>query len=264
MNSALLSPALLLFSLIQGPIGPDSCPVADSGFQAIQIQTGNSIEGYESVYSCFAESDFRLTRDGTLVAAHDKNLTGNCGYVPGKTLAQLRACTLGSGRHIATLGEFLELPLAAWYIDLKTSDSDDSEEVLSAVEVAISEIQRLGRDHAVLMIYNASPAVVRLIQDSGIRAALKWTPVNGKSKELIRRMVVEAAGYGFEAISVDVRRLDRETILFAEGLGVDVIASDANHLRGLWPTLMEAGLKGLITRDTELADSMAATSGRLL
>lgn len=238
-----------------------NCPPQHDGFRAIQITTGNSLEGYHSANSCFAESDFRLTRDGALIAAHEAALTGNCGLVALRTLAEMRSCTLGSGRHVASLRDFLSLPLTEWYIDLKNTDTRNEEQILATVKAAVADVREAGReDGAVLLLYNATPSAVRLLESSGVRAGMKWTPRNGESKALVKRLIIDAAGYGFGTASADITLVDRQAIALGASLGVSVLASDANHMPSLWVPLLDAGISGLIVRETELAEQMASHS----
>jgi len=137
-------------------------------FRAIHI-AANTIER-QSALSCYVEADFRLSLDGVLVTAHDDSLTGNCGKVSARTADQLKSCTLGSGRHIATLAEFLAQPLAGWYLDLK--DTESTEDALEAVKIAAEHNQ----EGMTVMMYDVSPAILAVVREHDLDAVLKFLP----------------------------------------------------------------------------------------
>lgn len=217
------------------------------GFRITQIRAGgNSLESYQRVPTCFAESDLHLTPHGAIIGGHDEELGGNCGLVHRSTPRTLEKCKLANGEHIATLGDFLRLPLAEWFLDLKTTQSEKDQEVVKAVQVAIDDIRAAGRKQgAVLMMYRAPPAAVDLVRQHGIRAGMKGYP---ETIEGTRRLVLEAKANGFEMVCVNISVIDKDLVVFAKGLGVWLLAWEGHDDSTTdWHELAEAGLGGLIT-----------------
>ena len=70
----------------------------------------NSIEAMKTTPTCFAEADFMLTADDTLVATHDPAMGGDCGEVGKQTLKGIRRCRLADGLQVATLTTFSRCP----------------------------------------------------------------------------------------------------------------------------------------------------------
>ena len=158
--------------------GP-ACP-ASPAYAGVRIaeRRVNSIEAMASTPTCFAESDFMLTADDHLVATHDAAMGGDCGDVNQQTLEGIRRCRLAGGLRVATLDDFLAVPLTEWYVDLKSNlIAATDAEILHSVEVAVRSITRQGRERgAVLLVYQVTPAVVDVLRDNGIRAGLKGYP----------------------------------------------------------------------------------------
>ncbi len=130
-----------------GASGCEPYCAANRHYDGIRIaeRRVNTIEAQQSTPVCFAESDFMFSKDGYLVAAHDALLGGNCGDVRQQTLAQLRQCRLAGGARVATLNDFLAVPLTEWYIDLKQNQlASTDEEILHTVEVAVASIVEVG------------------------------------------------------------------------------------------------------------------------
>lgn len=232
------------------------------GFRVTQIRAGgNSLEAYRRVPTCFAESDFQQTPSGAIISAHDDQLTGNCGTIRQSTPRLLRECRMANGDHIASLRDFLGVPLTEWFLDLKTTQSDDDQEVVRAVQAAVDEIRAARRQEgAVLMIYRAPREVVELVRAGGVRAALKGYP---KTVEGARQLVLEADKHGFEMVCVNVAVISEGLVKYANGLGVWLLAWETGEKPpSYWQKLARAGLGGLITPRTALAtEKIRALSG---
>ncbi len=224
-----------------------------AGFRVTQIRAGgNSLEAYRRVPTCFAESDFQQTPYGAIISAHDDQLTGNCGTVGQSTPLILRECRMANGDHIAALSDFLALPLTEWFLDLKTTQSENDQEVVRAVRAAVDEIKAAGRQQgAVLMIYRAPGEVVELVRASRIRAAMKGYP---KTIEGARQLVLEANRNGFEMVCVNIAMISESLVEEARGLGVWLLAWETGEKSpAYWQKLAKAGLGGLITPRIALA-----------
>ena len=224
------------------------------GFRVAQIRAGgNSLESYAKVPTCFAESDFRLTPYGAIIAAHDDELTGNCGAVRGSTPRIVAHCTMANGNHIAHLRDFLRLPLTEWFLDLKSTMSPNDEYVGKVVRAAIEEVRSAGRKQgAVLMLYRAPTEAIELVRANHIRAGMKGYP---ETIEGTKQLVLDAKANGFEMVCVNISVIDLELVRFANGLGVWLLAWEAGDERptSSWREFAEAGLGGLITDSTKRA-----------
>jgi hypothetical protein len=223
------------------------------GFRIAQIRAGgNSLEAYRRVPTCFAESDFQQTPSGAIISAHDEELTGNCGKVSQSTPQLLKKCRMANGDHLASLSDFLRVPLTEWFIDLKASISDNDAAVVRAVKTAVDEIRAAGRSQgAVLMLYRAPQEAVELVRAGHVRAAMKGYP---DTVEGTRQLVREASKNGFEMVCVNIAVIDKSLVEYARGLGVWLLAWETGRKPPPnWRELAEAGLGGLITGRTEFA-----------
>ena len=202
--------------------GPD-CP-ASRAYAGVRIaeRRVNSIEAMQSTPTCFAESDFMLTADDTLVATHDPAMGGDCGDVNQQTLEGIRRCRLDGGLRVATLDDFLAVPLTEWYIDLKSNLTAQTDaEILHSVKVAVRAITRRGRERgAVLLVYQVTPAVVAVLRDNGIRAGMKGYP---DSRRSAKAMVRAARRHGFELVCIRITYVDKRMLAYSR-------ARDVRHL----------------------------------
>lgn len=217
-----------------------------TGFRAAQIRTGNSIEGYLNPQSCYAESDFMLTKDDQVVSTHNDDLTGTCGSVAASTYDELKSCHMANGWRIGRLSDFLALPLSEWFIDLKSSDDLDDADVVRAVTATIDEIKRFGRqDGAVIMMYRAPQAAVDLVKQNGIRAGMKGYP---SSSQQAKAMVDEAHQHGFELVCMNIAYMNKDFLDYSKSLGVWQLAWEGGEVpHEQWKVLADEGLGGLIT-----------------
>jgi len=254
----LLAAAAVAARLVQSP-GPQATGVTVTEalrcdvnqrydwFRVTQIRAGgNSLEAYRRVPTCFAESDFKQTPYGAIISAHDNNLSGNCGTISQSTPRILKECRMANGDHVAALSDFLRVPLTEWFIDLKTTQSGNDQEVVRVIQAAIDEIRAAGRKQgAVLMVYRAPQEAVALVRTSHVRAAMKGYP---KTVEGSRQLVLEAQKNGFEMVCVNIGVIDKSLVEFAKGLGVLLLAWETEiKPPASLQELAEAGLGGLIT-----------------
>jgi glycerophosphoryl diester phosphodiesterase len=207
----------------------------------------NAAESQASTPSCFVEADFMLTADGHLVAAHDPELGGDCGDVSQRTLAELRRCRLDGDQRIASLDDFLAVPLTEWYVDLKSNllaTTDD--EIRRSVEPAVAAVLRQRRRRgAVLMLYQVTAEVVDLLARNGIRAGMKGYPVDRPAAEAL---VDAAQAHGMEMACVRISHVDRAMIDYSRARGIWHLTWELRDKTPQeWSTLGRAGLGGLLT-----------------
>ena len=217
-----------------------------STFRITQIQVGNSLEGYQNVQSCFGESDFMMTRDGRIVSAHDDHVGGSCGVVSKVQFAEIANCQMASGQRMASLEDFLALPLSEWFVDLKITYGADSNVARMAIEEAVNTINRYGRnDGAVLMTYQVPEGVADYLRDSNVRAGIKGYP---SSETEARRMIDLAAESGFEMMCVNITLMSPELIEYSESKGIWQLPWALNEYEfPYWQNMIDWGAGGLIT-----------------
>jgi hypothetical protein len=204
----------------------------------------------------FAESDFHLNAEGRLIATHGEQMGGSCGRVDEATTEQLRDCTLANGDRVATLADFLEVPLDEWFLDLKDTLSGNDSAVLRAINAAIAEVEHYGvQERAVLMTYRVSDAVVARVHEAGVRAGVKGYPAQDAA---VMAMVEQAAAAQFELVCVEIDSLSERILQDSAKLGVWHLAWDTSSRPELWRRLSRAGLGGVITPDVQCAERAAA------
>ncbi len=221
----------------------------------------NSVEAQQSTPMCFAESDFMLTADDQLVATHDPAMGGTCGDVAGQTLDGVRRCRLAGGARVATLEDFLAVPLTEWYIDLKSNLLAGTDaEILHSVEVAVRAITAQRRERgAVLFLYQVTPAALDLIRRTGIRAGMKGYP---KSPAAAKAMVDAARANEFEAICIHITYVDRQMLAYSRARGVWHLAWELNERTPRqWRLLTDQGLTGLLTTRAKVGRAQQAIFG---
>jgi hypothetical protein len=218
----------------------------------------NSIETQQSTPGCFVESDFVLTLDGHLVAAHDDLLSGDCGRASQRTLAQLRTCRLVRGQRVASLADFLAVPLTEWYLDLKSTLAGQTPaNVLQSVEYAIRMIKATGRTGgAVVMVYQAPPAVVSLLRANGIRAGMKGYP---KDQAAATSLVKTAHANAFEMVCINIVFMNKQLLDLSRSISVWHLAWDTGQRTPeQWRALAQVGLTGLLVNRTRLPSARQA------
>jgi glycerophosphoryl diester phosphodiesterase len=221
----------------------------------------NSIEAQQSTPACFAESDFMLTADDQLVATHDPAMGGTCGDVGQQTLAGVRRCRLAGGARVATLEDFLAVPLTEWYIDLKSNLLAGTDaEITHSVEVAVRAITAQRRQRgAVLFLYQVTPEALDLVRRNGIRAGMKGYP---SSRAAAEAMVDAAKANGFEAICIHITYVDRQMLAFSRARGVWHLAWELNERTPRqWRRLTDQGLTGLLTTRARFLRAQRAIFG---
>ncbi len=200
-----------------------------------------------STPTCFAESDFMLTADDHLVATHDAAMGGDCGDVNQQTLEGIRRCRLAGDLRVATLDDFLAVPLTEWYVDLKSNlIATTDAEILHSVEVAVRSIDRRGRERgAVLLVYQVTPAVVDVLRDNGIRAGLKGYP---DSRRSAKAMVRAARRHDFELVCIRISFVDKRMLAYSRARGVGQLSWElGERTPRQWARLADRGLWGLLT-----------------
>lgn len=218
-----------------------------TNFRVIQIKGGgNDYESYQNLKSCYVESDFMATYDGTIISAHDNTDIGSCGLISQSKWADLRDCENNNGNKISTLRDFLRLPLSEWFIDLKTTTSEDDVYITAVIKQAVEDIKLTGRQNgAVLMIYNAPPGAIKIIKDNNIRVGLKGYP---RSSEGVRVMVDKASEKEFEMVCVSAHLLNEEIIAYSNNVNVWLLPwTAARPNLEQWQNMVDWGSGGLIT-----------------
>lgn len=199
----------------------------------------------------YLEVDFVLTRDGSLITAHQSYVKG-CGTLGSMLESQVLGCRLHGGLRLATLETILKLPFKGLFLDLKDTRQPDPVRAQQAVERAARAVvasQRTG--DVVLMLYDTPPSSVRPVVEHGLRGGIKGYP---KSVEESARMVARAAELGFETVSVNTDYVTPELLSTSTRLGVwhlpwSTKPASADH----WRALAASGAGGLIALHYELA-----------
>jgi len=225
---------------------------------------GNCIEAFEDAPKKgvkYAEADFRLCADGILVTGHDDELGGNCGTASTSTLEELRNCRLDDGRHIATLEQFLALDLREFYLDMKQTMPKEDEFSLQALTNAVEVIEASGKKpRVIVLVYDSRPAWLELLREHGIRMGLQRYP---QSPEEALDLVREAAGHGFEMVSVHTDFITLELIQASNDLGVWHLAwYTGQPAPELWADMVAVGVGGLKTGySPRVAEAVAGQQG---
>jgi len=254
-------PALLVFVLMMAARPADGV-VADEGFRAGVIGgtapgrrlTYNTLEGFRSSFRAgvrTVEGDFRLTRDGVLVATHDDPMRGDCGRVSRRTLAELRRCRM-DGYRVAALDDVLEIAFDEIYLDLKDTHQQGNPTwnpatAQAAVTAAIDAIEAHGRAaDVVVMIYDASAELTDAMRAAAIRGGFKGYPRTSAAADA---MTDTAAAAGLELVCINVRWITPAVLVRARTLGVWHLGWDVNPPGVLrWRARAAAGMRGLITQ----------------
>lgn len=225
---------------------------------------GNSLEGMQGAYEQgieHVEVDFQLSRDKRLVTGHDDHLNEDCGTISERTVAELRDCTNNNGLHVAALSDLLALPFERIYIDMKMSDVSN-QRAEEGVEAAIDAIVEADRaDDVFLMLYRATPAIVRMIHDNGVRAGMKGYP---GSVEGARELVDRAADNGFEMVCVNLDNLTPELVLYSAKRKVWHLSWHLGGERSIAYFRLAAaiGIGGLINDEVRMVDEQVAPEWR--
>jgi len=204
----------------------------------------------------YVEVDLVLTRDGSLVTAHQAYVKG-CGTLSRMLESQVLGCKLQGGLSVARLQTLLALPFSGIFLDLKDTREPDADRARRAVEEAARAVvsSKRSRD-TVLMLYDTPPASVKPVALHQLRAGIKGYP---KSVEETESMVARAAELGFEMVSVNTDYVTPELVLRSTAQGVwhlpwSTDPASAAH----WRALAAAGAGGLIVLNYELAQKQVA------
>ena len=204
----------------------------------------------------YVEIDFVLTREDSLVTAHQTYVKG-CGNINTMLVSQALGCKLPGGLRLATLETVLKTPFQGVFLDLKDTRDPNPARARHAVERAASAVvasQRTG--NVVLMLYDTPPDSVKPIRDHHLRAGIKGYP---KSVEDTARMVDRAAELGFELVSVNTEYVTPELVASSTQKGVWHLpwSTDPQSVEH-WRALAAAGAGGLIALHYELASKQVA------
>ena len=148
---------------------------------------------------------------------------------------------------MATLNDFLGVPLTEWYIDLKQNQlATTDEEILHTVEVAVATIVKSGRQRgAVLMVYKLTAAASELIASNGVRAGTKGYP---KTPEDTRAIVNAAAANNSEMVCIRITNLDKAMLDYSQAQGVWHLGWElGERTPAQWRELTDQGLMDLLT-----------------
>ena len=249
--------------VVLGGVGRDgpSCP-SSRAYAGVRIaeRRVNSIEAMQSTPTCFAESDFMLTADDHLVATHDAAMGGDCGDVGQQTLEGIRRCRLAGGLRVATLEDFLAVPLTEWFIDLKSNQAAITEaEIVHSVDVAVRAITRRGRERgAVLLVYQVTPAVVDILRDNDIRAGMKGYP---DSRPAAKAMVRAARHHGFELVCIRISFVGPTMLAYSRTRSVRHLSWElGERTPRQWARLADRGLWGLLTTRSKIPRAQKAVA----
>lgn len=199
----------------------------------------------------YIEVDFVLTRDETLVTAHQAYVKG-CGNLDTMLASHALGCRVHGGLRLGTLEHVLALPFKGLFVDLKDTRAPDPARARRAVERAAQAVVASQRTRdVVLMLYETPPESVKPVLDQGLRAGIKGYP---NSVEETERMVARAAELGFEMVSVNTKYVTPELLAASTRRGVwhlpwSTDPSSAGH----WRKLAQNGAGGLIALHYELA-----------
>ncbi len=243
--------------------GEPACPVNRKyvGTRVAERRV-NNMKAQQTTPACFAEADFMLTADDHLVATHDPAMGGTCGDVGQQTLDGVRRCRLAGGTRVATLEDFLSVPLTEWYIDLKSNlVAGSAAEILHSVEIAVHAITAQRRKRgAILFLYQVTPEAADLIRRHGIRAGMKGYPTSRPAAE---GLVDAAKANGFEAICIRITYVDRRMLDYSLDRGVWHLTWELNEKTpAQWRRLADLGLTGLLTTRARLQRAERAIGGR--
>jgi len=204
----------------------------------------------------YLEVDVVLTRDDTLITAHQAYVKG-CGTINTMFASQALGCKLPGGLRLATLETILKQPFETLFLDLKDTREPDAERGRRAVERAARAVVTSQRQaDVVLMLYDTPPESVKPIHADHLRAGIKGYP---KSVEETERMVARAAELGFELVSVNTDYVTPELVAASTQKGVWHLPWSTDPASvAHWRALAQAGAGGLIVLNYELAQTQVA------
>lgn len=204
----------------------------------------------------YLEVDFVLTRDDSLVTAHQAYVKG-CGTINTMLESQALGCRLHGGLRLGTLEKVLALPFKGLFLDLKDTREPDPKRARRAVERAVRAVVASQRTRdVVLMLYDTPPDSVKPVLDQGLRAGIKGYP---KSVEETERMVARAAELGFEMVSVNTDYVTPALLAASTKKGVWHLPWSTDPASaGHWRALAQNGAGGLIALHYELASKQVA------
>jgi len=222
----------------------------------LEGNTKDSIQAAVREGIAYLEVDFVLTRDGSLITAHQAYVK-ECGTINTMLASEALGCRLGGGLRLATLESVLALPFKGLFLDLKDTREPDPERARRAVERAASAVVASGRNRdVVLMLYDTPPDSVKPITLHHLRAGIKGYP---KSVEETASMVARAAELDFEMVSVNTDYVTPELLASSTQKGIWHLpwSTDPNRAAH-WRALAENGAGGLIALNYELAEKQVA------
>ncbi len=204
----------------------------------------------------YLEVDFVLTRDDSLVTAHQSYVKG-CGNLNTMLESQALGCRLHGGLRLATLEKVLALPFKGLFLDLKDTREPDPARARRAMERAARAVLASQRTRdVVLMLYETPPDTVEALLAQGLRAGIKGYP---KSIEDTERMVARAAELGLEMVSVNTEYVTPALLAQSTRKGIWHLPWSTDPARaGHWRALAAAGAGGLIALNYELATKQVA------
>lgn len=204
----------------------------------------------------YLEVDFVLTRDDSLVTAHQAYVKG-CGTVSTMLHSQVLGCQLPGGLRLAKLETVLKLPFKGLFLDLKDTREADPERARRAVESAARAVVASQRTQdVVLMLYDTPPDSVKPVTEHDLRAGIKGYP---KSVEETERMVARAAELGFEMVSVNTDYVTPELLASSTQKGIWHLPWSTDPARAEhWRTLAKNGVGGLIALHYDLVSKKVA------
>jgi glycerophosphoryl diester phosphodiesterase len=194
------------------------------------------------------EFDVRTTADGVPVVIHDRTVdrtTDGAGHIWDLTLAQVQDLDAGSwfsaafaGVRVPLLSEVLDLPWHQSELLLEIKPPASRDEVESILDL-VAERDLLDRT----IVQSFDPEVIRLVREvaPGVRRGLLRLRFEEDTVRLAEELDVVCCNPSVKDVLGDA-----ETVGELIGAGIDVMAWTANDIAE-WPTLIEAGVAGLIT-----------------
>ena len=228
----------------------------------------NTLAAYELAVEQAAdmiEIDLHLTRDGSIVIAHDRSLErlGARGTIAQSTLAEIKALDAGYGgdtpAQVPTLEEVLDAfgERIPFNLEIKWSESGDYPG-LAAQALAMVESRGLSASTLFSSFRESVLAELRRL-DPEVRVALLVDP-RGPAEEL-ERMVERAHALGAEALNPFFLLVTQERIEKAHALDMAVYPYTVNDEQAM-QRLLEIGVDGLFTNHPDTMYALRAARGR--
>lgn len=209
------------------------------------VEPENTLRSYLRAERCGMDVialDLRLSKDGALVAVHDREVdrtTDGSGAVADLTLAELRGLDAGQGEHVPVLEEVLDavrVPLQVFVADLATvpvlAELILRRDLTSRVEVA--------SDREAVLAETARRV-------PGVRTVLYADSPGSGAASVVDRALAVSAG----AIAVYIHRLSLDTVESAHAAGLRVTGRAVDTL-DLLRLARALGLDGAATDFPEI------------